>query len=372
MADESIPGRWYTPATPAGASCAVHASEAGLELIRDGETARLAWREVTLSTGGMDGSKLVLTAPTEGGQQSLYLDRLEGRALLSRSAPSALVREADDLEQAHGRSRRRLHTLSVAAVVAVVLAVWGGLAAIDSILGWGVDRIPVSWEVALGDASLSSVVSQDDRVTDPEVRRGIDAIVSRLTAAAPTTDYPFHVHVAGDDMTNAFALPGGQIVVYAGLIEAAESPEELAGVLAHEMQHVYQRHGLKSLARSLKWKVVLALVIGDLDSLSDVFLANATKLVSLSNDRDAEREADTLGLDLLYAADIDPNGMVKFFTTLEEEAASLPGLSYLSTHPDSGERAQGLAERIAERGATGFEPIDLDWEEFQTAVANAY
>ena len=106
-------------------------------------------------------------------------------------------------------------------------------------------HVPVSWEERLGQAAVEQLTASRRRCVDPEREAAIDAIVKLLLAPRPSVPYTFRVTVVDDQTVNAFAVPGGQVILLRGLLERTRTPEELAGVLAHELQHVLQRHATR-------------------------------------------------------------------------------------------------------------------------------
>lgn len=213
------------------------------------------------------------------------------------------------------------------------------------------DRIPVQQEQQLGRRVFESM-QRTLKLRDS----GADAVLvkrlgARLTAGS-RFDYEFHV--ADDPTINAFALPGGVIVMHTGLIRATRRPEELAGVLAHEVQHVEQRHSLRALVRETGLRGLWAVASGDLGGT----LAGqaAMQLGSLRFSRDAERDADRLGFEALVKQDIDPAGMVDFFGTMAKESGPSPP-AWLSTHPASEARQQSLRAMRQALGNRRFPPL---------------
>jgi predicted Zn-dependent protease len=167
--------------------------------------------------------------------------------------------------------------------------------------------------------------------------------------------YTYEFHVVGDATLNAFALPGGIVVVHTGLIAATRRPEELAGVLAHEVQHVELRHGTSAIVKDLGWRVLWTWFTGDWGGT----LAGqaAAQLGSLKFSRDAESAADQAGFDTLVRAGIDPSGMPDFFAIMAKQAGDAPA-AFLSTHPLSTAREQALRQRLTELPAKPFTPLD--------------
>ena len=186
------------------------------------------------------------------------------------------------------------------------------------------------------------------RVCDaPEGRAALDALVAKLAAAGGmVATAPVRARVVDDPTVNALAAPGGEILVYRGLLDRAASADELAGVLAHEIGHVEHRHGLRGVARAAGLFVLTGALSGGSDAV-----ALAAVLVGLSYSRDFEREADASGARILAAAGIGTKGLEMFFARMERERSEASGSlwSYLGTHPGDGDRVAAL--RAAEQPA---------------------
>lgn len=182
----------------------------------------------------------------------------------------------------------------------------------------------------------------------------ISAIGRRLTTGSA---HRYRWFVADRPDINAFAAPGGVVVVYRGLLRSADSAEELAGVLTHEIAHAELRHTLRGVIKSLGLRALVSLLIGDLSG--SVFTEAATRLTELSFSREAEREADAEGLRRLVAARIDPNGMVHFYEKLAAEQRLSPP-PILSTHPATGERLESLRREVSgQKGPWQALPVDM-------------
>jgi beta-barrel assembly-enhancing protease len=244
------------------------------------------------------------------------------------------------------RSRARLAFAGIVAALAAALAVyaWG----IPLLAGRVASLLPVAWEESLGRRVIEETVDPAAVCPAPAP---LTLLVDRLAAAQPSR-YRFQVTVVNDPAVNAFALPGGYLVVNRGLIELAASPEELAGVLAHEIQHVRLRHGTRAVLREVPLRLIVAAVTADAGVAGQVANAAAT-LGSLRYSRAAEEEADREGMRLLQAAGVDPRGMVTFFGRLEEHHGDVPRMAtYFSTHPRTEARIRQLERMLPEpRGA---------------------
>jgi predicted Zn-dependent protease len=251
-------------------------------------------------------------------------------------------------------SRRRARTRAVVAGVAAAVAAAGVL------YGWIIPllaarvaaRLPVTWEESLGRRVMVEIVDSTAICPNPAA---LDRLVGRLAAAADGR-YAFRVTVVGDSIVNAFAAPGGYVVVDRGLLELAETPEELAGVLAHEMQHVLLQHGTQAVLREIPLRLMVAAVTADAGLAGHVAGAAAT-LGSLRYGRQAEEEADREGMRMLQRARVDPRGMVTFFGRLQERVGDVPRVAaYLSTHPRTEARIARL-EGLAAAATYAAEPL---------------
>jgi Zn-dependent protease with chaperone function len=206
------------------------------------------------------------------------------------------------------------------------------------------NHAPVAWEEHLTD----KVIAEHPKlfVTDTNDARitVVTQLVARLAAALPPAErhYQFRAVILDRYIDNAFALPGGRIFVFKGLLDRVQKPEELAGVLAHEMAHVTQRHGLRKLIAGGGPYYILRLFVSDQQGVLSVISAGSQLLVNQYYSRDVEREADTIGWHYLMAANIDPRGLADFFQlqTEGENADTIPEM--FRSHPAASERIASL------------------------------
>jgi len=196
---------------------------------------------------------------------------------------------------------------------------------------WLGPRIPPSWERRMGDAMIGDF---GNRIC--HTHNG-DAALARLIRAIDPQSDDLRVGVANIDMVNAVALPGGQILIFNGLLQQAESPEEVAGVLAHEIGHVRKRHVMTALLRQFGLSILAS-------GFNSGFAQNAFGLASLGYSREAEREADEFARERMNETQVSPLGAAGFFDRMAkqygdetEDRAALAG--WIATHPSSGERA---------------------------------
>lgn len=174
-----------------------------------------------------------------------------------------------------------------------------------------------------------------DRVFE-ELRSSLTEEEKRILVAPRIT-------VLKDEQVNAFALPGGEVFVLTGLLDRTKDDDaQLRGVLAHEIGHAVKRHGVRSMVRNGIFGLVIVFVTGDLNDITTTLIAGASQLDTLSYSRSMEEEADAFGFDVLARRKEDPEGLARFLESLEKQ----PVPEFLSTHPDSSERAKALRERM--------------------------
>ena len=165
-----------------------------------------------------------------------------------------------------------------------------------------------------------------------------------FTALAIETDYSIRITVVKDEMVNAFALPGGQLVVYTGLLENMETYPELAALLSHEFIHVEKRHATRSIFRSMGSDLFVTLLFGKSSGLATLVIGQANQLRTLSYSRSLEKEADLEGYKLLRERGIDPGGYDRLFKHLKDSSPGTEIPEMISSHPDTDNRMQYIRE----------------------------
>ena len=321
----------------------IRMAQTGLEISLD-DGARLWWplQEVHQTQGSYAGEQVRL----ERGHpfpEVLLVDDPEFLTALHETAPTFGRRFHDP----RNRRRRILFIIGAALIsigAGVLLYMWG----IPAASGVLAARVPVSWEERLGDAAVNEIVGSQPRCVDADREAAIMAIVNRLLEPVPNVPYKFRLTVVNDSTVNAFAVPGGQIILLRGLVERSKTPEELAGVLAHEIQHVLKRHATRLLLQHASTGLMLVAVSGDLTGVMAYGLESARVLGTLSYSRGLESEADSEGVRMLMAADLDPTGMIDFFEKLRAVEGDLPSATrYVTSHPLAVERVDNLKKLVA-------------------------
>lgn len=212
-------------------------------------------------------------------------------------------------------------------------------------------------EVALGRQMASEIDRSTPLITDPVVTEFINRIAQNIVLHSDAK-VPFTVKVIDAQEVNAFALPGGFLYVNRGLLEAAENEAEVAGVMAHEIAHVTARHGIEQASKGqlLQFGSIPLIFLGGLGGYVIQQVAGiALPLTFLKFSRGAEKEADRLGAQYMWASGYDPNALITFFEKLQAQEKRKPGTleKIFSTHPMTGDRiteVRGLIERFPDRG----------------------
>ncbi len=349
-----IPARFY----PAGGDA--HGHPALVELVgdvlqvlpEDSPPRQVPLPGLQAATRGFNHSQWAIAWPAEsGGQHMLLIDEAAVGPL--RAVAPALFAGGEGVRRRS--SRRFLVGITLLALVPLLVVV-ALLASLDHLTDRVVARIPPSVERQIGAAVLARTRLEGRLIDQGPAFEAVQAIGRRLARPGETLEF----HLTERPEINAFAAPGGVVVVNSGLLKRAASAEEVAGVLAHEIAHVELRHSLRQIVRSAGLRVIFGALAGDYDALGGW----AAQLGELKFSRDAEREADRRGLERLAEARVDPAGMLRFFETLEKaeaggKAGQLPAL--LSTHPATQERIIWLREATTTAGGGPVEPLAIDW-----------
>jgi beta-barrel assembly-enhancing protease len=211
---------------------------------------------------------------------------------------------------------------------------------------YGLDK-----EVALGRQLAREVDRSSKMVNDPVVTEYINRIAQNLVLHSDAK-VPFTIKVIDSNDPNAFALPGGFLYVNRGLIELADNEAEVAGVIAHEIAHVTARHGIENASKGelLRYGSIPLIFFGGIGGYIVQQVANiAVPLTFLKFSRGAEKEADRLGAQYMWASGYDPNALATFFEKLQskEKGKQSTLLKVFSTHPVTGDRKELVQELIA-------------------------
>ncbi len=329
----------------------------------------VAFAALSVAAGGLDHDQLVLSWSIDGSARTLYLKDPSLIVAFRRAAPSDMTAHLDRAA-AQVRRARQSHRLfwgsAVGVLVGLGLLVWFGS---DLMIEWAVARIPVEWEQQIGEMVYQDALSKETILKEGAAVNAVQEMTHRLTDKIQDNPYKFQISVVQSPVVNAFALPGGYVVVYTGLLKKAESGEEVAGVLSHELNHVLQRHGLERMVKMLGLAAVGSILVGDQQGLIGLAKDLGLNLATLKFGRAQETEADLTGLRLLSEARIAPEGMITFFERLSEKDKGRVEL--FSTHPMSAARAELLKAELAVLSKRSSEPFSFGWKSVQESLAKA-
>lgn len=220
-------------------------------------------------------------------------------------------------------------------------------------VGKGVNLYSLQREIALGKQAAMEVEKTAKMINDPVVTEYVNRVGQNLVRNSDAK-VPFTIKVIDSDEINAFALPGGFFYVNSGLILRADEEAELAGVMGHEIAHVAARHGTKTATKGeiMQLATIPLIIMGPAGWAGYGMYEGLNLAIPMSYlkfTRDAEREADFLGLQYMYKAGYDPNAFVSFFEKIEAEERRHPGSipKIFSTHPPTPDRVQKAQEEIA-------------------------
>lgn len=354
-----------------GGSCAAH-----IAVDREGIHARPDGEEIqTLPFKGLrlrrDESGALIATSSDGHFSVTCLDPAFERALETMAG--------NDLNQQLTRlagqktSSKSKHLFGCALVIFALGAfLWWIPTLFHGTIEASVDALPMEVDEALGEAAQESMDAGGSIVEDEVVNEAIQTILDRLTPHATIDGLEYQFRVVRNDEANAYALPGGYITVFTGLITQSDHPSQVAGVLAHEMAHAKLRHGLLRVAHNGAFAASMAILFGSLDGLESI----AIELFALHqvNDysQDAETEADLEGVRILIAAGISPQGLIDSFRGMQDRYGDMPnGLAWTSSHPLFDERIQSIEEAMnSQELPAQWDPIEVDWEAVLTALGD--
>jgi predicted Zn-dependent protease len=215
-----------------------------------------------------------------------------------------------------------------------------------------VNLYSVPEELAVGEVFSSQVEAYYPVLHDPHLSWYLNHRGRMLVDLSDRRDIPYEFNIVDNPELNAFALPGGHVYIHLGMFEATESEAELLGVVAHEIGHVIAQHSMKQMSQQ---NIIAIIGTVALNQYPNQWAALAANLFAtggiLKMSRDAEREADAIGFELMVRAGYDPHGMEKIFDDLRRKYSEEPGMldKLFATHPPTLERIQNIRAMIDAR-----------------------
>jgi beta-barrel assembly-enhancing protease len=246
----------------------------------------------------------------------------------------------------HTKSSALKYVLALSVTVLVVLA-----SVYFFVVPWVSERfakvVPKDTEVQIGETMFKSTIAE--YTVNDSATKIINEFFKQIKRPQ---DYDIKITVVNNPQVNAFAMPGGNIVVFDGIIKKMDGYPQLAALLGHEFSHVQYRHTTRSVFRSLGGYLFIAALVGDANGVVSIIADNANSLQNLGYSRGLEHEADEEGFKLMVDNQIDPNGMLQLFEKLEEETNGADIPEFLSSHPVTQSRKDFAKEEISKGGYT--------------------
>ncbi|MDQ3277610.1 MAG: M48 family metallopeptidase [Bacteroidota bacterium] len=299
-----------------------------------------------------------------GGTLYLYLDP-SGTKYLQFDAEHPLVSLLSRVKASRkGTWAQRLLKLRVYILLFATLGLGIGLYLlfVSLVPFLGMRMIGVQQEVAMGRQLKEAMLEQSALLGENVDSVGTVQLQAFGGKLRLSSQYPIEITMIKSKTVNAYALPGGQVVVYSGIIDKIKTPEELVALLAHEATHINERHSLRSLLRSAANGILISVIFGDASGISGALISGAETLFRLQYSRSLETEADRKGMDLMMANGVDVKGMKGLMQTLQEEEKLPHDLSFMSSHPLTKERISAAEKYGNEHVSTkqnkeGLQPL---------------
>ncbi len=269
-------------------------------------------------------------------QLIVFLNKKSG-AYFTIGINESIAKEVIHLLQSAEKSiAASLFKLNVFTLLLLVVLLFSGVYwGISTIVPWaGLKIIKPETETELGEKMYESMmggVSIDKRKT---------ALVQDFANSLELSKtYPIKITVVKNPEVNAYAMPGGNIVVYSGILRTVQSGDELAALLGHEAAHINERHSLRSVLRSAATGLMISVIFNDVSGILSILVENAEGLRSMQFSRSMEENADEVGMKMLVKNKINPLAMKQLMQTLKDNAPDMPTvLSFMSTHPATDDR----------------------------------
>lgn len=281
------------------------------------------------------------------------------------------------------RNKHRLGWAWIAAACFVVIAIPGFiLLRMDVLSGVVAEQIPASWEEELGRSTIAQYRLGNRVIENEAADQYLQALIQPLIEQIPNSRYEYDFYIVDDSSLNAFALPGGEIVIHSGLILKADASEELQGVLAHEIIHVEEQHGIRNVIGSAGLYLIVSAILGDVNGVLALVGGAAPLLLNQRYSRGFESESDEKGFQLLQDANINPVGLVSFFEKMvAKEQESLENiesedtrevlkdaLQFISTHPATDKRIENLQRLRGNAESKSYRNFSAEFEALKHEV----
>jgi beta-barrel assembly-enhancing protease len=259
--------------------------------------------------------------------------------------------------------------VEMAVILLLFFLTWFSLAKIDWMRIMKVKQITQTTEEKIGDLFWNSMKKTEIEISATNVISPIDTLFGTICARNHIDKTRYHIHLIRKDEINAFALPNHHIVVYSGLFKACDNEAEFGGVLCHEMAHVENGHVMNKLVKEIGLSVLISISTGK--SNPEILKEAIRHLTSSAYDRNLESMADDAAVEYLINAGMDPEKFANFLYRLSENDNLPSQIYWISTHPESKERARKIVENIKNRSIVKGSILgDAGWTRLKDQMAD--
>jgi hypothetical protein len=359
---DSIPGG------RSGARIQLRRNEIVAEATCEGEPFfSLPFDDCDLDLGGASGRMVFCRDPEK--TLTIFCEERGFMDELRDGSYGVLAPQLDQLTRLRKGETHRFRFWVIASTLLLTAICIGGYFGVMAGAKAAVKAVPISVDERIGGMAMQSLMLEERLDDNHAATVLVRQIVDKLKPHSAIPDMNFRVAVIKSDQVNAFAVPGGQMCVYTGLIKKAKSPEQIAGVIAHEMSHATLRHGLRAAGQSLGIIAAIQVMIGDVGGLVALGSQVAQQSILTSYSRGAETEADLEGARMLHDAKIDPKAMADFFELLKSEMGDIPGIAvWISSHPQHADRVNNIMKFQFGLPETEYQKLELDLKAAQDAL----
>ncbi len=238
--------------------------------------------------------------------------------------------------------------LQIIILVALFFGLWFALNKVNWMAIFRVEKISTKAEKKLGDFVWKFYSNSTIETDQEEIVKPIDSLLTKICLSNNIDRNKIKLHILQNNEVNAFALPDHHLIIYSELILSSKNEAELSGVIAHELAHMQMRHVMKKLIKEMGISAILSVSGGNAGS--EIVKKMAKLLSSSAYDRKLEKEADTKAVDYLINSKIDPLPFADFMERMADEESETPEyFNWISTHPNSKERAEYITTYSGQR-----------------------
>ena len=255
-------------------------------------------------------------------------------------------------------------------IILLFLASYFVLSQIDLVNVFKVQKVANKTEQKLGELFWKTIKETANENNNLHILESVDKIVNQICKSNNIDRETIKIHVLNKNEINAFALPNGHLIVYSGLLLNSENQDVLIGVISHEIAHIKLNHIMKKLVKEIGLSVLISMTTGS--GGPEIIKETAKMLSSSAFDRSLEKQADIKAVDYLISAKVNPEPFANFLYNLsDKEYATSQYLNWISTHPDSRERAEYIIE-YSKNKSIDYEPIlsHGTWEKLKIELNN--